>query len=304
MTLLKRLGEVEDNLTPREAMTRWMREAHAFGSYGSYARWLIDQPDDVYPLMRMPGQVKGAIKAQNKGVPELKLHREFRRAEKDLLFLYYLHSQATTQAIMDHEAVQLRVVILVKEIRALIKEKHALDQMRLSRVDPEGSRHARPDTVELKTKTLYEDHLRTWPPEADEIRNRILAFLAAAEMISRQFFAGEDILFPDTRENLEWNLSTVRTLCETYADSLLGRAYESDDQFRDYLLRLEKNQEEVPSGGHAPAEATRDTPDVRAQARVLAEQWILMARAEALDELGEYREAEALAARVVRENLG
>ena len=57
----------------------------------------------------------------------------------------------------------------------------------------------------------------------------------------------------------------------------------------------------MTSGSPTQAATTRDTPDVRAEARVLAEQWILMARAETLDELGEQREAEALAAKVLRE---
>lgn len=122
MTLAKRLGEVEDNLSPREAMTCWMQEAHAFGSYERYARWLVDQPDDVYPLVRMPGQVVGAIRARRKGVPDLKLRGEFHRVQKDLLFLYYLHKQANMRALMDHEAIQLRVIILIKEIRALTTE--------------------------------------------------------------------------------------------------------------------------------------------------------------------------------------
>ena len=65
MTLAKRLCELEDHgLTPQEAMILWMREAHGFGSYERYARWLIDQPDYVYPLIRMPAQVVGACTAR------------------------------------------------------------------------------------------------------------------------------------------------------------------------------------------------------------------------------------------------
>ena len=208
------------------------------------------------------------------------------------------------RALLDHEAIQLRVIMLIRALRARINEKHALDQMRLARIDLEGKKHGKPDTLEKKTKTSYEAHPKSWLPEADEVRVRILEFLAAAQLLSRQFFAGEDILFPDTRENLEWNLGTIATLSETYADFLLGRAYEADDDFRDYLLRLPKNKRQVTSGGPASAATARDTPDVRAEARVLAEQWILMARAETLDELGEQREAEALAAKVVGEYMG
>ena len=46
MTLAKRLTAIEgDNLTPQQAVILWMREAHEFGSWAAYARWLLDQPD-------------------------------------------------------------------------------------------------------------------------------------------------------------------------------------------------------------------------------------------------------------------
>ena len=48
MSLATRMASVEHhNLAPKEAVILWMREAHQFGSYQSYARWLIDQPDDA-----------------------------------------------------------------------------------------------------------------------------------------------------------------------------------------------------------------------------------------------------------------
>ncbi len=93
-------------------------------------------------------------------------------------------------------------------------------------------------------------------------------------------------------------------LSEMYADSLLGLAYESHDDFRDYALDLVEHKERAAKGSSARTPIKRDAPDVTREARVLAEQWILMARCETLDKLGENREAETLAARVVREYLG
>lgn len=159
MTLAKRIDQVKDNLSPLEAMLHWMREAHEFGSMESYARWLIEQPDDVYPLMRMPKQVVGAVRARNKGVPDIKLRPQFYRVQKDVLFLYFLHTQVETAAVLNHEGIQLRVVILIKEIRALISEKHGLDQMRLERVDLDGKKHPKPGKVERRTKALCRAHV-------------------------------------------------------------------------------------------------------------------------------------------------
>jgi hypothetical protein len=300
MTLAKRLDQVEDNLTPQEAIMRWMREAHEFGSYEAYARWLIDQPDDVYPLIHMPHQVVGAVRAQNKGVPDIKLRSEFRRVQKDVLFLYFLHKQAQMRALMDHEATQLRVIILIKEIRALINEKHSLDQMRLARVDLGGRKHPRPGKVETSTRADYTEHVAGWLPEADAVVVRILTFLAAAHMISHTYFAREDILFPATRENLAFNLETIANLKEMHADSLLG-APQTDDDFRDYVLGLARGPKECDRNTAPPVDG--DVPDVTAQSRVMAEQWVLMARSETLEKLGEHRDAEALAQKLLRQAL-
>jgi hypothetical protein len=302
MTLAKRLGEVEDNLSPREAMTCWMREAHEFGCYESYARWLVDQPDDVYPLVRMPRQVVGAVRARRKGVPDLKLKDEFRRVQKDLLFLYYLHKQPNKRALVDHEAIQLRVIILIKEIRALTLEKHGLDQMRLGRVNLGGGRHPKAGKVERSAKALYQEHVRDWLPEAEEVRARILRFLAAVQMTSRRYFGGVDILYPDTRDNLTGNLETIANLMDTFADPFLGVSPQSDDDFRDYVLALLGDEDKL-KGTEISARVEEAGLEVAREARLLAEQWILMARSEALEELGEHQAAQALAEKLIRQAL-
>ena len=242
-----------------------------------------------------------AIRARHKGVPDARLRGEVYRAQKDVLFLYHLHSQANIRALMEHEAIQLRVIILVKETRALISEKHGLDQMRLARVDLDGRKHPRPGKVEKSARALYQEHLRTWPPQVDEVRGRISVFLAAAGMLSRRFFAGEDILFPDTRENLDWNLSTIANLSDTYADSLLDGSSESDDEFRDYVLGLLSDEEMPTKAMPAGLPIMPGAKDVACEAKLLAEQWILMARSETLERLGEHGQAEALADQLMRE---
>ena len=303
MSLAKRIDHVEEHhLTPREAVICWMREAHQFGSMESYIRWLADQPENLYPLMRMPAQVVGTVRARHRGVPDHKLRGEFNRVQKDVLFLYHLHSQANNRALLDHEAIQLRVIILIKEIRALSTDKHGLNQMRLARVSLEGKKHPRPGRVEQNTKALFQAHADSWLPEAEKVRTRILVFLTAAQMLSRRYLAGEDILYPATRENLTWNLKTITTLREMYLDSILGSP-DSDDDFRDYVLEMAADGVEA-SKQDLPAPAQSPNPDVTREAKLLAEQWVLMAKSDTLDRLGEHREAEGLAERLMREYMG
>lgn len=63
-----------------------------------------------------------------------------------------------------------------------------------------------------------------------------MALTAAAHILSRRYFDGVDIHYPDTRKNLSSNLETIANLKEMYADSILGGSPESDDDSRDYAL--------------------------------------------------------------------
>src|SRR5660397_196501 len=112
MSFDKRIADVEDNLTPKEAVIYWMREAHRCDSLLTYGRWLMDQPEDAYPLIRLPKQVVAAIRARNKGTPDSRLGDQFYRVQKDVLFLYHLHNQVNLQALQEEETLRLKVTLL------------------------------------------------------------------------------------------------------------------------------------------------------------------------------------------------
>ena len=131
MSLVKRVGDVEENFTPKEAVICWMREAHEFDSLLTYGRWLLDQPEDVYPLIRMPRQVVAAVRRKNKGTPDMRLREEFYRVQRDLLFLYHLHQQVNLQALQQEEALHLRMELLNEKLRSLIYHVAVVDGRRL-----------------------------------------------------------------------------------------------------------------------------------------------------------------------------
>ena len=63
----------------------------------------MEQPEDAYPLIRMPRQVVAAVRNRNKGKPDVLLRDEFYRVQKDLVFLYHLHTQVNLQAVQDED---------------------------------------------------------------------------------------------------------------------------------------------------------------------------------------------------------
>jgi hypothetical protein len=299
MTLSKRLDNVEDNLSPREALVRWMRGAHQFESLFDYVRWLMDQPDDVYPLVRMQAQVVAAIRGRHKHVPDLTLRPEFYRAQKEVLFLYYLHEQVNLRFLADKEALALRVVLLIREMRLLIEEERARHQLRLDPVNLGGVKRGKPGKTQEKMTETYRAHLEAWLKETEDVLVRLAEFQEAVRLLSVRYFGGEEMLFPEARESLEWNMQTVGTLKRHYADSVLLGAPGSDEEFEAYILAA------VGDGGGAETDDDTDgcrwaLPDLSLGGKALADQFVLMARAETLEKLGEHREAEDVAERLVR----
>lgn len=301
MTLAKRLDAIaDDNLTPQQAVILWMREAQGFGCWTAYARWLLDQPDEAYPLIRMPRQVVDAVRARNKGVKDELLREQFYSVQKDVLFLYHLQKEAEMWAAMEKEPTHLLGVILIKDLRALILAKHELQDMHLDRVREGGERLKRPGKEEKDARARYEKHREAWTVQMDELLVRVRTFLTAVDLVSRTYFAGEDVLYPGTREYLRDLLATIANARELYDDSIL-ELEEVDEGVRERLMAAITGEAAArqanPSGPGSPL------PDVTASARIMAGRWIVSAKAEALEKLGEQYQAEALAAGLLREAL-
>jgi hypothetical protein len=303
MTLAKRLTAIEgDNLTPQQAVILWMREAHEFGSWAAYARWLLDQPDEAYPLIRMPRQVVDAVRSRNKGVKDELLRDQFLSVQKDVLFLYHLHKEVEMWAAMEKEAAHLLGVILIKDLHALMLEKRAVEDMHLARVRQGGERLRRPGKAEKEARARYEARAASWVPDMDTLLARVLTFLSAADRVSRTYFAGEDVLYPATREYLQELVSSIANMKQLYDDAIL-ELEEVDERLRERLLAAVTGQG-TPRKSPAAAGAEPALPDVSAAARVMAGHWITSAKCAALEKLGERYQAEELSAGLLREGLG
>jgi hypothetical protein len=279
-----------------------MREAHEFGSWATYARWLLDQPDESYPLIRMPRQVVDAVRARHKGVKDERLRDQFYQVQKDLLLLYHLQKEPEMWAAMEKEPIHLHGVILLADLRVLMKEKHIVEEMHLARVREGGERLKRPGKAEKQARARYEARAASFVPDVEALLARVLTFLSATQMISRAYFAGEDVLYPATREYLQELLTTIANMKELYDDAIL-ELEEVDEELRERLLAAVTG-EEAPRKGLAASSPESTLPDVAAAARTMAERWVMSAKAEALQKLGEQLAAEALAAQVLREGLG
>ena len=271
MSLAKRVGDVEDNLTPKEAVIYWMREAHRCDSLLTYGRWLMDQPEDAYPLIRLPKQVVAAIRARNKGTPDSRLGDQFYRVQKDVFFLYYLHNQVNRRALEEEEALRLKVTLLSEKLRSLIRRIPV--------------REKTPDELDLD----LDEAIDAWPGEEQMLWGEVTAFQEAVRLISRQYLGGEELLFPDSANRLQGTLDTLAVMRDVHQTIVARRPPESEEELLRWALE-EPTLESADHPGLQPDPAPEERPDTGRTARTLAEHHVLMARAEALDALGE-REA-------------
>ncbi len=57
----RRLDKLESHLTPKQAMLRWLVEAHQFQTLQEYAHHMKTQPDDAWPLRRLGDQLRASV---------------------------------------------------------------------------------------------------------------------------------------------------------------------------------------------------------------------------------------------------
>jgi len=294
MTLDRRLDNLEESLTPREAIICWLREVHEFGSYASYCRWLLDQPDDACPLIKLTSQARAGVKDNRKGTPEVLLKDELRRAEKEVIFLYYVQKEINLRLYLEEEVLRVWAYHLTQKLRLVVQGKGIRDDLHLARLDLDGGRSRRAGKAEkratellIRDKAEFQETLRIF-------HERVLAPKKAAELLSRRYFAGEELLFADLREEINLNLRMVGLLKGLYEEQILFGAPEGEKEFRAYMFYLgtDGNQGSPPSWSETePLE--EGEPDVSGKARELARHIVLAARAETLEKLGEEQAAEA-----------
>ena len=288
MTRATRVSALEEkNLTPREAVILWMREAHQFHSLLDYGLWLIEQPDDVYPLVRMPSQVVAGVRSRHKGILDVCLKEEFYRAQRDVLFLFHIHKQLNLRVITDLETVRLRFCLLSESLRSIVAQAYMVDTLRLERLEfPEDLAQPMPKRKKKAHEVALEKDIAAWD-EAEKSLGRFVSVLAEAESIlARRYFAGELLLFDDSRRQLDATISALCGSREIYQDVLRRRPPQEDEDFIRWIGAKAGGEGCDPlveqEGSCEPKQ-----PSVKAEALAIAEHVVVVARSEALGMLGE-----------------
>ncbi|MFC1930444.1 hypothetical protein ACFLWE_00940 [Chloroflexota bacterium] len=90
----KRLDKLEQSLTPKQAVIRWMLEAHQHQDLLNYVRSIRRQ--NILPLTCLSEQIDHTVRNSMKGYHKERIHAAVRRAILDATFLFHLHKHVNT----------------------------------------------------------------------------------------------------------------------------------------------------------------------------------------------------------------
>ncbi len=258
----RRLEKLELQLTPQQAVTVWMREAHGFESMPAYVASLLDTWSN--PLGNLFEQVREAVETALKGQPKEAVNDAKRQAARDLLFLWFLHVRTNTRVAENLRALHLTLCLLLSDRRAglLADGGFAKDLERFG--------------LPAKQRTV-------------DTFVEVLGLHLACERISTRYFGGELALFPQAAEGLQFLVDHVEDLAldhNLWIEVGAKRKRLTKAQ-RATLIDLEE----------VKAEATETATGV-------AQSIVDMAKAEALDGLGDHAQATAYLEPYIMEDAG
>jgi len=133
----RRVEKLETNLTPKQAVLLWLREAHAFNGVVEYVRHLKGQPDSARPIDKLTAQVAEGVKQTLKGKPREEIDRAVRQAHRDVLFLFCLHQRVNGRLVSEERHYWSQGMLLTNMLGSLLREQDLDHQMRWNQIRAE-----------------------------------------------------------------------------------------------------------------------------------------------------------------------
>jgi hypothetical protein len=283
MTLTTRLGKITTALTPRQAMLLWLEEAHQFPSMVAYMRSLVGKADPAFPLYRLPLQVEQATRSAMKGEPRDLVERAMRSGIRDVCFLYQLHQRANMHVLDAEEALDLRLVRLIEGFQHLLVYEVRAVQLEELQTRCKG----RPSSLVLPAWATQQGHAerkRGWCAQATALLGQAYTLRTAMDTLSQRWFAGHGVLYPASALGLTQLIKHVETLVTLFNEQQIA-------------LTADASREEATERQALMIDLAAVHAGQQAAIAVTLTGILELAKAAALDDVGERRAAHELVAR-------
>jgi hypothetical protein len=216
----QRLNRLEGDLTPAERVRAWLAEAQRYPTINAYAASLIGQPEEAFPLCRLPQEIERTVRGQLKGRPRREVEERVRVEVREAAFLIYL---------------------------ALKVNEHVLAERRLHWLHlAYVGACLRPARLGLETWDISE--VQRWRAKATALATEIFGLAEVVDRLAARYFGGTMPLFPAATQELYTLRHQVEYLVASFNDLLeLGQLGPRRQQPR-RALRLDFDQLRAQAG--------------------------------------------------------
>jgi len=299
MRINQRIAKLESNLSAKELVISWMSQAHEFATFNDYTNYCLTRPDEEYPSYRLARQASTAARKRLRGRPPEEIRQGVCQAEKDVIYLFYLHANLNMKVEQDMKALQYRWTSLERKMRLLKAQKEQGNRKRPAAqgLPPgNGSTPSPQPKKESPASVRLQRELDCWPGELYEFLAHFLSYREAARVLSQRHFKGAQLLFPNSVALFTDVLDASRKLRDIYLDAVTDDGASGlEDEFYAWLSYPQSDGNEGESvradrrGAASPKTVTN--PAARAEAEELVTRLVLMAKAWTREALGEVPEA-------------
>ena len=198
--LRRRLDRLDKAKGPLGAVIRWLEYALTFPSLPAYIEWLLDQPDDAWPLVRIPAQAAAAAALAYAGEGTAAAGDARRHAERDAVFLVMLCLEVNVVIATTTAFEQLRH-------RALLAEAYGLVLDELAELRP------------AQADRRLDERWQAWVSDIASHLVELYAFDEVRRQLEIAFLGGHAILFPDAAAAAERLLASSEAVARLAADT-------------------------------------------------------------------------------------
>ena len=267
----RRAKKLDSNLTPKQAVLLWMQEVHAFTGFKEYFFHLKKQPHTYSPVSRLINQVAEGVKQTLKGRPQEEIDQAVRQAYRDVLFLYYLQQQVNGKVVSEERNNWSQALLLLTKVGSMLRGQSLLDHSRKSLVADE------------QAAEQFRQQVEHWKELALRSLPEIHTLRKAIDSINERYFESQGILFSSDAEGFDELLDLVEKTVGIFNESLVVDL----ERLERLVVKAKDKQEASP--------LTIDLEELIENTKVAAEEqaayFVDMAKADALDLLGETRQA-------------
>ena len=252
----QRLDKAEGCLTHKQAVILWLQETHEFQSLVEYVKFMCTQPDSMMPLRRLPERADRTVKEAMRGQPKHTVEAAIRRAILDIAFLVHLHHQVNIKVLSEQRAWGLAYYLLIEKLHRIIAANTYQNILRKRQYEIDEANR--------------EEEIQTWKALTAQFLIEIYGFQQAFFSISKHYFDGHQVLYPDLANGMSQIIEDTENLV-----ALFNRIAEKHSRINLEALRKDAGEETAK------------------QINCLVD----MAKADALDAVGEDRAAAELVER-------